>query len=339
LKQLLAEKLRTKNGIPIESDEEVVPTNGGTHAIWAVMHALFEPGDEVIVPDPEWPPTMAIAIAAGAVPIAVPLREDIGWRWQIEDLERAITPRTKAIYLNSPNNPTGGVLTHQDLEAIAALARARHLWVLSDEAYEDVIYKGEHFSIAALPGMYERTIPLYTFSKSFAMTGLRLGYFALKDATLRNRAIKVVAYTTSNVNSIVQYGGIGALEGSQDCIRDFREELRSRRDLFYADIADASGGVFEGEPPDGAFYAFLRINPSRAKEMGIGGPSLSWAMAEHLIKHGRIGCVPGVDFGASGEGCIRFAIGRDRTELAGALASMRAVFAMGVRAEELRTKN
>ncbi len=331
LKQLLAAKLRAKNHIPIESDEEVVPTNGGTHAIWAVMHALFEPGDEVIVPDPEWPPTMAIAIAAGAVPTSVPLHEDIGWRWKIDELERAVTPRTRAIYVNSPNNPTGGVLTRRDLEDIAAIARARNLWVLSDEAYEDVIYNGEHCSIASLPGMYERTIPLYTFSKSFAMTGLRLGYFALKDATLRNRAIKVVAYTTSNVNSVVQYGGIGALEGSQDCIREFREELRARRDLFYAGVADASGGVFEGNPPDGAFYAFLRINPARAKDMGIGGPSLSWAMAEHLIKHGRIGCVPGVDFGPSGEGCIRFAIGRERKELTGALEAMRAVFAGAVK--------
>jgi aspartate/methionine/tyrosine aminotransferase len=331
LKQLLAEKLRTKNGVPIESDEEVVPTNGGTHAIWAVMHALFEPGDEVIVPDPEWPPTMAIAIAAGAVPVSVPLHEDRGWRWNLEEVEKAITPRTKAIYVNSPNNPTGGVLTRGDLERIAAIARERDLWVLSDEAYEDVIFAGEHVSIASLPGMYERTIPLYTFSKSYAMTGLRLGYFALKNATVRNRAIKVVAYTTSNVNSVVQYGGIGALEGSQDCIREFRDELRARRDLFYGGIADASGGVFEGTPPDGAFYAFLRINPARAKEIGIGGPSPSWAMAEHLIKHGRIGCVPGVDFGPSGEGCIRFAIGRERKELTGALAAMRAVFAGAVK--------
>jgi aspartate aminotransferase len=334
LKQLLAEKLRKKNQIPIASDEEVVPTNGGTHAIWAVMHALFEPGDEVIVSDPEWPPTMAIAVAAGAVPVGVPLHESLGWRWDVDEVERALTPRTKAIYVNSPNNPTGGVLTRGDLERIAAIARERDLWVLSDEAYEDVIFNGEHVSIASLPGMYERTIPLCTFSKSYAMTGLRLGYFAVRDRAIRDRAIKVVAYTTSNVNSVVQYGGIGALEGSQDCIRAFREELRARRDLFYAGIGDASGGVFEGSPPDGAFYAFLRINPARAKDVGIGGASLSWAMAEHLIKHGRIGCVPGVDFGPSGEGCIRFAIGRERKELAGALDSMRAVFA-----GELRTKN
>jgi aspartate aminotransferase len=334
LKQLLAEKLRGKNGIPVESAEEVVPTNGGTHAIWAAMHALFEPGDEIIVSDPEWPPTMAIAIAAGAVPVGVPLHETLGWRWNIDEVERAITPRTRAIYVNSPNNPTGGVLTRGDLERIAAIARERNLWVFSDEAYEDLIYNGEHVSIASFPGMYERTISLFTFSKSYAMTGLRLGYFAIRDPKLRDRALKVVAYTTSNVNSVVQYGGIGALEGPQDCVRAFRAELRARRDLFYSGLAEAAPEAFGGTPPDGAFYAFVRIDPAFAKQAGITGPSLSWAMAEHLIKHGRIGCVPGVDFGPSGEGCIRFAIGRERKELIGALESMRAVFA-----GELRTKN
>ena len=327
LRELLAEKMRTANGIPIGSVDEVIPTNGGTHGIWAIMHALFEPGDEVMVPDPEWPATMAIAIAAKANPVAVPLYEELGWRWDLDELERAITPRTKAIYVNSPNNPTGGVLTRADLERLAAIAAERDLWILSDEAYEHIIYKGEHVSIASLPGMYDRTIPIYTFSKSYAMTGLRLGYFALQDPVLRARATKVIAYTTSNVNSVVQYGGIGALEGSQACIGEFRAELKARRDLFYAGLPEASGGVLSGNLPDGAFYAFVKIDPEWARDAGAASPSLSWAFAEHLIKHARIGCVPGVDFGASGEGFIRFAIGRERKELEGALASMKTVLA------------
>ncbi|HUE86059.1 MAG TPA: pyridoxal phosphate-dependent aminotransferase [Vicinamibacterales bacterium] len=327
LRELLTEKMRAANGIPIGSADEVVPTNGGTHGIWAVMHALFEPGDEVIVADPEWPATMAIAIAAKANPVAVPLHETLGWRWDLDELERAITPRTKAVYINSPNNPTGGVLTRADLERVAAMATERDLWVLSDEAYEHIIYQGEHVSIASLPGMYARTIPIYTFSKSYAMTGLRLGYFALQDPALRARAVKVVAYTSSNVNSVVQYGGIGALEGSQDCITGFRTELKARRDLFYAGLADAAGGVLSGSPPDGAFYAFVKINPDWARDAGVSTPSLSWAFAEHLIKQARIGCVPGVDFGASGEGFLRFAIGRERKELEGALASMKTALA------------
>ena len=327
LRQALAEKLRKKNHIPVESDQDIVPTNGGTHAIWAVMHAMFEPGDEVIVPDPEWPPTMAIATAAKATPVGVPIYENIGWRWDLDELERAITPRTRAIYVNSPNNPTGGVLTRSDLERIAAIATERKLWVISDEAYEDIIYKGEHVSIASLPGMYERTISIFTFSKSYAITGLRLGYFVTPDKVVKDRALKIVAYTTSNVSSIVQYAGIGALEGPQDVVVAFRDELKARRDLFYEGLADAAPGILSGEPPDGAFYAFVRINADWVRDAGLPGPSVSWAMAEHLIKNGRIGCVPGVDFGPSAEGYLRLCFGRSRQELAGALASMKAVLA------------
>jgi aspartate aminotransferase len=223
-------------------------------------------------------------------------------------------------------------MTRGDLERIAAIATERNLWVLSDEAYEDVIYKGEHVSIASLPGMYERTIPLYTFSKSYAMTGLRLGYFALHDPVLRARATKVVAYTTNNVNSVVQYGGIGALEGPQQVVVDFRNELKSRRDMFYAGLADAAPGILTGQPPDGAFYAFVKINTDWVREAGLQhGPSVSWAMAEHLIRNGRIGCVPGVDFGPSAEGYLRLCFSRDRKELEGALASMKDVLTASVR--------
>ena len=327
LRQLLAAKMRTENHIPVESDDDVVVTNGGTHGLWAVFQGLLEPGDEVIVPDPEWPPTMAMVIAAHAVPVAVPLREALGWRWDLDEVERAITSKTRVIYLNSPHNPTGGVLTRADLERLAAIARERDLWVISDEAYEHVVFSGEHISIASLPGMYERTIPVYTFSKSYAMTGLRLGYVSIKDPVIRARATKIVAYTTTNVNSVVQYGGIGALEGSQDVVHRFRDELLARRDLFYDGIARVAGGIFSGTPPDGAFYAFLRINPDWAVEAGVTGPSLSWAMAELLISKGRIGCVPGVDFGASAEGYLRLCFGRERRELEGALASMQQVFA------------
>src|SRR4029078_4881172 len=131
-------------------------------------------------------------------------------------------------------------------ERIAEMARERNLWVISDEAYEDVVFEGEHVSIASLPGMYERTIPLYTFSKSYAMTGLRLGYVAIRDAAIRDRAKKLLFYTASNVASVVQFGGIGALEGSQDCIETFRRELRARRDLFYRGIRELAGASFAG---------------------------------------------------------------------------------------------
>jgi aspartate/methionine/tyrosine aminotransferase len=329
LRQLIADKLRTKNQVPVGSEDEIVVTNGGTHAIYATFHALLEPGDEVICPDPEWPPTMAIIKAAGGVAVQVPLHESLGWRYDLDELERAITPKTKCIYLNSPNNPTGGILTRADLERVAEMAKKHDLWVFSDEAYEDVLFTGEHVSIASLPGMYDRTILAYTFSKSYAITGVRVGYFAVKDAALRKRATKVVLYTTSNVCSIAQYGAIGALEGSQQCIQEFREELKARRDLFYAGLNDVAAGVFSGTPPDGAFYAFVRINPDWAGRMGFTAqPSVSWAVAEHLIANARIGCVPGVDFGPSGEGYMRLCFGRDRRELQGALESMQQLFAV-----------
>ena len=323
LRKAFAEKMRKKNGIPIGSDDELLVSNGGTHGLYAVFHALLEPGDEVIIPEPEWPPTMAMVKAAGGVPVQVPLREELGWRWNIADVEKAITPKTRVLYLNSPNNPSGGVLTREDIEKLAQIARDRNLWVVSDEAYEDVVYKGEHVSIASLPGMYDRTIPVYTLSKSYAITGVRVGYFAIKDQSLRDRALKIILYTTSNVSSIAQYGALGAMEGSQQCIADFKTELLIRRDLFYKGLEEAAPGVFSGTPPDGAFYAFVKINPEFAKSAGIAGDSLSWAMAEYLIKNARIGCVPGVDFGAGCEGYMRFCTCRSREELTGALASMK----------------
>jgi aspartate aminotransferase len=327
LLELLAAKMRGKNGIPIESTDEVMVTTGGIHALYVICQGLLEPGDEVIVPDPEWPPCAGNVMAAQAVAVPCPLHESLDWRYDLAELESKITAKTRAIYINSPNNPTGGVLTRPDVEAIAALCRDRDLWLISDEAYEDVIFDGAaHVSPASLPGMYDRTISFYTFSKSYAMTGLRLGYLAVRDAAVRERMKKALFYSAGNISSIVQYGGVGALEGPQDSIDSFRRELKERRDLFYAGIRDHASGVLDGRPPKGAFYAFLRIDPSWQPPVPHATGSRSWAMTEYLISRGRIGCVPGVDFGATGEGYLRFCFARDRRELAGALESMRALF-------------
>jgi aspartate/methionine/tyrosine aminotransferase len=328
LLDLLAAKLRRTNGIPIGSPDEVMVTTGGIHALFIVCQSLLETGDEVIVPDPEWPPCMGNIRAARGVPVPCPLHETLGWRYDLAQLESAITPRTRAVYINSPHNPTGGVLTRADVDAIARLCRERSLWLISDEAYEDVLFDGaEHVSPASLPDMYERTISVFTFSKSYAMTGLRLGYVAARDPSIRERMKKALFYTASNVSSVIQFGGIGALEGPQDSVAAFRRELQARRDLFYAGIAAHAGGVFSGAPPKGAFYAFLRINPEWEAKAPGATPSTSWTMAEFLISRGRIGCVPGADFGAGGEGYIRFCFARDRAELTGAIESMRGIFA------------
>jgi aspartate aminotransferase len=323
---LLAAKMQQKNGIPVERADEVMVSSGGIHGVFAVCQGVLEPGDEVLVPDPEWPPAAGNIACARAVPVGYPLYESRGWRPDPDEIRRLITPKTRAIYVNSPNNPTGGVLTRADLEAIADLARERDLWVISDEAYEDVLFDGHtHTSIASLPGMYERTIPLYTFSKTYAMTGLRLAYLAVRNETMRDRIRKMLFYTVSNTSSLIQYGGIGALQGSQSVVVEATRELAARRELFYTGIRDAAAGVLTGEPPAGAFYAFLKIDPAWQSPLPDAPASPSWAMTEFLIRRGRIGCVPGVDFGAHGEGYVRFCFARERAELQGAVESMGAI--------------
>ncbi len=324
---LLVTKLRDRNGIPIGGAEDVMVTSGGIHGVFAVCQALLEPGDEVLVPDPEWPPAQGNVACAHGVPVGYPLHASRGWRPDVEELRRLVTPKTRAIYVNSPNNPTGGVLTRSDLQAIADLAIERNLWVISDEAYEDVVFEGDQISIASLPGMYARTIPLYTFSKTYAMTGLRLAYLAVADAVIRDRVRKMLFYTVSNTSSLIQYAGIGALAGSQDVVAEYRQELAARRDIFYAGIRTAAGGVLSGTPPAGAFYAFLKVDPAWRSPLADAPASLSWAMTEFLIKRGRIGCIPGADFGPHGEGYVRFCFARERAEIDGALASMREILA------------
>jgi aspartate aminotransferase len=327
LLDLLADKLRNVNAIPVESPDDIMVTTGGIHGLYLACQALLEPGDDVLLPDPTWPPCAGNILAARARPVGYPLHERLAWRFDLDELEGSITPATRAIYVNSPHNPTGGVLTRADLERIAAIARERNLWLISDESYEDVVFDGvEHVSPASLAGMYARTLSVFTFSKSYAMTGLRLGYVVTPDARLRERMKKVLFYTCSNVTSIVQFGGIGALEGSQAPVASFRDELQARRDLFYKGIRESAADVFTGDPPRGAFYAFLKINPAYAAESSRASDSLSWSMAEYLIAKGRIGCVPGVDFGPRGEGYIRFCFARERKELQGALMSMENLF-------------
>jgi aspartate/methionine/tyrosine aminotransferase len=164
---------------------------------------VLEPGDEVLIPDPAWPPAAGNILAAQAVPVGYKLHEQRGWQPDLDEVESKITPKTRILYLNSPSNPTGGVLTLEYLERLATIAHSHDLWVISDEAYEDVVFDGaEHVSPASLPGMYERTVSLYTFSKTYAMTGLRLGYVAARDAKLRDRMKKALFYTASNISSV-----------------------------------------------------------------------------------------------------------------------------------------
>ena len=318
LLELMADKLKTKNKVPVESPQEVMVTTGGIHGQYLACQALLEPGDEVLVPDPCWPPTASIIQTSHAVPVYYPLHEDKQWRPDVAEIASRVTPKTKAIVVTTPHNPTGGVLTKADIEGIAALAIEKNLWVLADEAYEDFVWEGEHISIGSLPGMYERTIPMHTLSKSYAITGVRVGYIAIKDKQIRSRAQKLLLYTATNVSSIAQYAAIGALEGSQDCLQTFRKGLLERRELFFNGIREKANGILTGEASAGAFYAFLKIKPDWKSPIGD-NKSLSWAMAEYLIKEGRVGCIPGADFGPRGEGYVRLCYARGTEELKGAL--------------------
>ncbi|HLU67413.1 MAG TPA: pyridoxal phosphate-dependent aminotransferase [Kofleriaceae bacterium] len=329
LRELCAQRIQTRHKVPVRGADDILVTNGGLHGLYLLTQCLLEPGDEVIINDPTWPPFLALVLLARATPVVCPLHEELGWRYDIDELRSKITPKTKLIYLNSPQNPTGGVLPREDLEQIAAIAREHDVKIISDEAYEDYVFDGaEHVSIASLPDMYERTFPVYTFSKSFAVTGLRLGYVAVKDDKLRSRMMKMCFYTTSNVSSAIQYGGIAALEGDTSCVDRFVAECKARRDIFFKGVAEAAPGVFSGEPPKGGMFAFLKIGP---EFKAPAGESVSWAMTEHLIKKARIGNVPGVDFSPTvpsprGEGYIRFCFARERPELIGALREMAALF-------------
>ena len=326
LRELLVDKLRRTNGIAVNDPSEIFVTAGGMHALYVISHALLEPGDEIILPDPVWPATYGHILTTRAVPVACPLHESLGWRYDLDELASKITGRTRAILLNTPHNPTGGVLTRHELECIAELAEQHDLWIISDEAYEDIVYdETEHVSIASLPDIYARTIPVYTFSKSFAMTGLRLGYLAICSPIVQERVSKLISYTASNVSSLIQWGGIGGLEASPAWVDAFRVELQARRDLFYTGV-QRLGGLLTGEPPKGAFYAFLRIDEGWQPAGGLRpGASRSWALAEWLMRQAKVGCVPGVDFGSRGEGYIRFAFSRERAELEGALDAIRAL--------------
>ena len=153
LRELIAAKLRNSNGIPIDDVEDVLVTNGGIHGLYILCRSVLEPGDEVLIPDPAWPPAAGNILAAQAVPVGYKLHEQRGWQPDLDEVESKITPKTRMLYLNSPSNPTGGVLTLEYLERLATIAHSHDLWVISDEAYEDVVFDGEHISIASLPGM------------------------------------------------------------------------------------------------------------------------------------------------------------------------------------------
>lgn len=291
LREALAAKLKTKNSIEARA-ENVILTAGAAHALYVAFQCVLDPGDDVLLFSPYWTPIRDMVTMAQARPLLVPTagarRKGI-----TATLEQFTTPNTRAIYYNTPQNPSGIVFTRAEAEEVAAFARSHNLVVIADEAYEDLVYEGEHFSIASLPGMAERTISTFTFSKSYGMTGWRVGY-AVAGEPFMTGLRKLVLYSTNGVSTPTQWAALEALSLPESKLAARREEHRERRDLLVNGLNEIG---LECALPAGAFYAF----PSVAK---INKDSRKAAAA--LLEKAHVSTVPGVVFGGQGEGHVRF---------------------------------
>ena len=289
LRCAVADKYRRENGMDyVEADKSVVITNGAMEALTATFLTLFEPGDEVIVPAPYFSAYADEIAIANAVLVPVPTRMENGFRLQAEELKKALSPKTKAILINSPNNPSGAVLTRKDLEAIAAFAIENDLWVISDECYEKFLYDGEHVSIASFPGMEERTVTVAAASKTWSMTGWRIGW-VVAPAAMRPYVNKCHQNLTTCANSFAQAGVVEAFANADGDVTAMVSEYKRRRDMVVKWLNDIEG--FEAITPAGAFYAFPRIS-----RLGMDGFKFcSW-----LLEEAGVSTVPGEVFGMPG---------------------------------------
>jgi len=291
LRKALAEKLAAKNRIHVSADE-VIATVGGSQALYGAFQSVLDQGDDALVFSPYWTPIGDLVTGAQARPLLVPTTtaRRNGIR---KTLEQFSTPKTRAIYYNTPQNPSGLVFTRAEAEEVASFAIERDLIVIADEAYEDLVYDGEHVSIASLPGMLERTITCFTFSKTYGMTGWRAGYAVAKEPFM-TALRKIVLYSTNGVTTFVQHAMMHALRTSVSQIAAYREEYRKRRDLLVAALNEVG---LECEPPAGAFYAFPNVEKINKN---------SRTAAQILLDKAHIATIPGSVFGAQGEGHLRF---------------------------------
>lgn len=311
LRQALVEKLSRKNGIAATTDE-VIATVGGSQALYAAFQSVLDPGDDCLLFSPYWTPIADLVTGAQARPLLVPsvTARRNGVRCT---LEQFATEKTRAIYYNTPQNPSGLVFTRSEAEEVASFAQERDLVVIADEAYEDLVYEGEHFSIASLPGMAERTITCYTFSKTYGMTGWRGGYAVAKEPFM-TALQKIVLYSTNGVTTFVQYAMVEALKTPETRISALREENRKRRDLLVTGLNEVG---LECVPPAGAFYAF----PNATKI-----DRNSRAAAQTLLEKAHIATIPGSVFGAQGEGHLRFGYAIPVAEIEACVEALRKFF-------------
>jgi aspartate aminotransferase len=311
LREAIAADVTARKGFPADPSQVFVTVGGKGVMLYAIL-GLVDPGDEVLVPDPGYPIYESLARFVGATPVSVPIRMSNEFRLDVDELASLVTPRTRLLVLNSPANPTGGVLTRGDIEAIAEIAVRHDLWVLADEIYSRILYDGaEHVSIASLPGMAERTVVLDGFSKTFAMTGWRLGY-AVVPPSLRDVFGQLILNTVSCAPTFAQLGAVAALTGPQDDVTAMVREFHARRDLVVEGLNAIPGVVCR--VPLGAFYAF----PS------VAGTGLSGAeLAGRLLHEAGVCVLPGSGFGPHGEEHIRVSYAASRDDLVEALRRIR----------------
>ena len=307
LRQAIAEYVSRTRNVPVSSDEVVV-VPGGKPIIFFTILALIESGDEVLYPNPGFPIYESMVNYSVGKGIPIPLREDRDFSVDVKELASLITDRTRLIILNSPHNPTGGILTKKDIFEIAEAIGDRNILVLSDEIYSRLIYDGEHFSIMSVPGFKERTILLDGFSKTYAMTGWRLGYGVMR-ADLASQISKLTTNSNSCTASFTQIAGIEALRGDQSSVDKMSAEFRRRREVFVAGLNKIKG--FSCRMPKGAFYAFPNITKT-------GWPSKK--LADALLEEAGVAALAGTAFGAYGEGYLRFSVANSLENLNKALA-------------------
>jgi aspartate/methionine/tyrosine aminotransferase len=297
--------------------DEIVLTPGGKPIIFLPILALVDHGDEVIYPNPGYPIYESAIRFAGGKEVPLHYREERDFRFDIAELEEKINPKTKMLIINSPQNPTGGVLEKSDLERIAELAIENDVVVLSDEVYSKIVYEGEHQTIAALPGMKERTILMDAHSKTYAMTGWRLGYAAMPKP-IAEKFTKLNTNVYSHATTFVQIAGIEALQGPQDDVEKMVEIFRKRRDVIVAGMNDVEG--FSCLKPKGAFYVFPNITGTGMK---------SQELADRILNEAGVACLSGTCFGKFGEGYLRFSYANSLENIEKALGKIKDLMARG----------
>ncbi len=305
LRRALAEKLERENHIQVNPENQIVVTPGGTGALYEAILASVNPGEEVLLPSPGWPQYTSIVNLADGVPVHYPLLEDEGFIAKADSIAPLITDRTKILMLNSPSNPTGGVIDRPTLEAVCELVKEKDLLLFSDEVYERILYDGEeHVSPATLPGMAERTLTINAASKTFAMTGWRIGYAAGPPEIITQMS-KLNLYTNTHPNSLAQLACVTAYaEQQEDVLDEMVETYQLRRDYVVKNLNELPG--IRCPNPKGAFYLFPNIEGTGLDSMGF---------AKHLLEKGHVATVPGSGFGPQGEGYLRLCFAQSMENL------------------------